>query len=64
MARPSNHTRLSDGVGLSRAMLSIEEMKTNDLSSVESRGDGQLVEHSEEATSSSHPRKGILINNP
>ena len=46
------------------AVLSAEDVKTEDLGLVELRGKGQLVEHDKEACSWSHPSEGILIKKP
>ena len=45
-------------------MLAVEDVDTEDLGLVESKGEGQLVKLGEEACSSSHLIEGILINNP
>ena len=42
MARPSIHVGSSTGIRPSGAMLSVEDVKTDDLRSIESRGDDKL----------------------
>ena len=53
----------SVGAGPSGHLLEVKDVEIKDLGLVESRKDDQLVEQGEEASSSSHPGEGILLNN-
>ena len=60
----SDHVGSSASAGSSKVTLSKEDVEIEDLGSIKSRGKGHLVEHGKEATSLSHPIKGILVNKP
>ena len=51
-------------MGPGGTLLATKDVEIEDLGSIESKGEGQMVERGEEATSSSHLEKVILISNP